>query len=387
MVPGEVAPNPSMRGKTKIIRSKTVNAVNNTQVDFFILYRMSKIKLRLFLKGGLEKAIEISELKPTSYIFEEASKLAGRKIEYLETENGKEIPSKGVMIKNVPLRNGVSVHEDADEVPQIDPRAKYKDPYLSSEVWIGRVKREDVFHVKVWFLGRRQYITFMVYKDATVDEFKSILGQLKRANRMWDNYVYEYTFEYEREEWGSRMITGHWLGWEGNIERNARRYVGSKTLKESNVVDEQDFYERGLPKTREQEDREYEEATRRRRENIKREKEERAKRGEDTEGDKFWNEFWRKRGYGTGIPSSSSVPKPKSCEATLQEFNIKSRKDFLVWAVTNHPDKFPDASEEEAKVITERFQIVSNCVDTVYARKGGNKNRKTRKLKQKRKQK
>ncbi len=360
---------------------------------------MSTIKLRLFLKGGKEKVIEISELKPTSYIFEEASKLAGKPIEYLETETGKEIPSKGVMIKNVPLKNGMTIHEDADEVPQIDPREKYKNPYLSSEVWLGRVKRDEVFHVKVWFLGRRQYITFMVYKDATVDEFKSILGQLKRANRMWDTHVYEYTFEYERESWGSRMTTGHWLGWEGNVERNARRYVGSKTLKESNVVDEQDFYERGLPKTREQEDREYEEATRRRRENIKREKEERAKRGEDTEGDDFWNRYWRKQGYGTGIPTSSwsSPPPPSSssssssssappppppisevdmCKEVLEKEGIFSRKDFKLWAVSNHPDKFTTESNTVQSEVTKKFQQVSDCADKVYGQKGGKKTRK-----------
>ncbi len=348
---------------------------------------MSTIKLRIFLKGGLEKEIKISELKPTSYIFEEASKLAGRKIDHLERENGKEIPEKGVMIKNVPLTNGMSVHEDADEVPQIDPRAHYKNPYLSSEVWIGKVKRDEVFHVKLFFLGRKSYITFMVYKDTTVDEFKEIIAQLKRANGMRD-IVYEYTFDYERETWGSTMTTREWLGWHGNVERNGRRYIGSETLASRGVKDEQVFMENLLPVTREQEEREYREATRRRQKNreeqaerAKRSQEERAKRGE-AETEDWWSKFERE-----DSSSSSSTPHPpqrenkkKSCSDILREEKISSRKDFLKWAIANHPDKFPETTNLEKKSITEKFQIVSACVDSTYSRGG---KRGTRKQKRK----
>ncbi len=340
---------------------------------------MSTIKLRIFLKGGLERELEISNLKPTSYIFDAASKLAGKPIEYLETEDGIPIPPRGKMIKDVPLKNGMTIHEDADEVPQIDPRAHYKDPYLSSQVWIGRVKRDEVFHVKVWFLGHRKYITFMVYKDATVDEFKEILAQLKRANGMRDT-VYEYTFDYERETWGSTMTTQEWLGWHGNIERDGRRYVGSETLASRGVKDEQVFMENYLPVTREQEEREYKEATRRRQKNRE-EQAERAKRGE-AETEDWWSKFERENSsssYSTPPPPQRENKK-KSCSDILREEKISSRKDFLKWAIINHPDKFPESTDQEKKSITEKFQIVSACVDSTYSRGG---RRVTRKHKRK----
>jgi hypothetical protein len=61
-------------------------------------------------------------------------------------------------------------------------------------------------------------------------------------------------------------------------------------------------------------------------------------------------------------PEAGEAPPPKivkgpACDAILAGAGITSRKDFLKWALRNHPDKGGN---------TEAFQRVSNCVDTQY---------------------
>jgi hypothetical protein len=61
-------------------------------------------------------------------------------------------------------------------------------------------------------------------------------------------------------------------------------------------------------------------------------------------------------------PEAGEAPPPKivkgpECDAILAREGITSRKDFLKWALKNHPDKGGN---------TETFQRVSACVDTQY---------------------
>lgn len=61
------------------------------------------------------------------------------------------------------------------------------------------------------------------------------------------------------------------------------------------------------------------------------------------------------------------IPRGPECDKVLADAGITSRRDFLRWAVRNHPDKGGN---------TEVFQRVSNCVDTQYG--SGRKTRRRR---------
>lgn len=73
-------------------------------------------------------------------------------------------------------------------------------------------------------------------------------------------------------------------------------------------------------------------------------------------------------------PAPPPAPAPPTCETILAREGITSRKDFLRWAITNHPDKGGD---------TTKFQEVSNCVDKQFGKarltRKKRKNRKMRK--------
>jgi hypothetical protein len=58
-----------------------------------------------------------------------------------------------------------------------------------------------------------------------------------------------------------------------------------------------------------------------------------------------------------------------SSEKTLckQKPRIANKKDFNKWALINHPDKFPNASEGENETITQLFQDVSRMSDDVFS--------------------
>lgn len=66
-------------------------------------------------------------------------------------------------------------------------------------------------------------------------------------------------------------------------------------------------------------------------------------------------------------PPPAPIPRGPECDKVLAEAGITSRRDFLRWALTNHPDKGGD---------TAKFQRVSACVDTQYG--SGRKTRRRR---------
>ena len=60
----------------------------------------------------------------------------------------------------------------------------------------------------------------------------------------------------------------------------------------------------------------------------------------------------------TAVPPLHS--EPKTCPEILGAESIANRRDFLKWALKNHPDKGGD---------TKKFQKVSGCIDQLGARR------------------
>ena len=65
-------------------------------------------------------------------------------------------------------------------------------------------------------------------------------------------------------------------------------------------------------------------------------------------------------------------PERKSCEEILSEQDISTLREFRRWSLKNHPDKLQQrgATEEEIKVGTEIYAIVSDCVDKLLSGSG-----------------
>lgn len=70
------------------------------------------------------------------------------------------------------------------------------------------------------------------------------------------------------------------------------------------------------------------------------------------------------------------VPEGPECDKILSDAGITSRRDFVRWALRNHPDKGGN---------TEVFQRISNCVDKSYPRGGVRKTRRKQKKRSTRK--
>lgn len=102
-----------------------------------------------------------------------------------------------------------------------------------------------------------------------------------------------------------------------------------------------------------------------------------------------WAEDWarksqrereeQQRGY---APPPVELTKEERCRKLLNAEGIRNKVTFLRWALSNHPDKVSGNSPEEKARITEKFQVVNDCVDLLgikNIRDGGRRTRKSKK--------
>jgi hypothetical protein len=348
---------------------------------------MSTITLHIQLRDGTTKDLVVRELRPVGFLFEEVIKLADRPI-YSLLKNRAPIPKRGVMIKDI-LKNGDTLVEDSEytSVNRNIPLASYQNSMLREQVQSGKLPASEVMEL---LFEDRNYKRFkvLVRTNAQVQDLKVSLSEILRRP------VGEIEFVHEK----MRYI----LGWSGDVTTNDRVYDASTPLETYNLHDGNFIREVSLPMSPKNLQRKAEENARKKEEEERRQKEEEKRRKaaererfyyfhgyypEEEErrkaAEKAWQDQWRsawreqERAYmGAQPPRSSGASAPpraeakpmteaerkfQQCKERLLEKGIKNKKDFLRWAISNHPDKGGD---------TETFAIMSSCNDMMESQLG-----------------
>ncbi len=394
------------------------------------------IKLTIIFQDGRYEQVSISEKKPIGALFEKLVEMEGRPI-YSLYKDGVEIPKSREMIKYVPLKNGDKLTEGGPKMTNSGMKNmsihSYQNSILRKKVQLGTIPRENVLELRFTTDTHFAPIDVMVLKTATVDDLKvSISEILQRA-------VGEIAFYGEEGKLP--------LGWSGDLRNNSRSYDGSQKLGDlgvedrktilkefrlpktkQNILREKEAYERkeaakqeAQRKAAEAAAKEQEEFLRRQKEweemqrkaaaaaaeweaemqkKKKKQKEERERMRREAEARRARGEGFGHGGprfsYGSPPPPPREYVAPKSCEQKLRELGIITRKHYLKWTLTVHPDKFPvNLNQKERNARIAKFKEISVCaaeMETKYGKdwdldkkEGGRSKNRTKRVTRKRK--
>jgi hypothetical protein len=355
----------------------------------------SEIKLFVTFQDGTYQTVSIGPLKPIGALFEKLNEIKGSPVHSLY-KNGVQIPKSKEMIKYIPLKNGDKLTEGGPSGKPVNyknvPMHSYQNSVLREKVTKGTVPKESVMEIRI-YTDSLYPTDVMVMKTATLDDLKVTISEI---------------IQRPVQELSTNPRLKTFLGWSDDIENEGRVYNGKQKLVDLGVVDGSILGEIPLPRTKQEIQREKEEMDRKAKEfqeAARRFAEARKKAQEEARRQWEFEEMMRKireaeraaeaekkakeqRYVPPPPPRPVNISPDEQCKALLRKNKILTKKDFLKWAIKNHPDK---VGPNEKNTATKKFQEVSNCADRMkilYATEdweipahGGKKKSKTRKAK------